>query len=69
MHLFFCEWHLVNRRVGGLEVLRGVLAQRAYVNRRVGGLEDALRQQQAATGVNRRVGGLEETKTTLLQGN
>ena len=40
MHLFFCEWRLVNRRVGGLEVQHEDNFVQIVVNRRVGGLED-----------------------------
>ena len=39
MHLFFCEWRLVNRRVGGLEVSVELTLYPPDVNRRVGGLE------------------------------
>ena len=39
MHLFFCEWRLVNRRVGGLEDTDMSKLAIAAVNRRVGGLE------------------------------
>ena len=40
MHLFFCEWRLVNRRVGGLEDKFMDTMSADPVNRRVGGLEE-----------------------------
>ena len=55
--------HIVNRRVGGLEV-HGCTQQIHYaVNRRVGGLEVCRMGRTGGLDVNRRVGGLEDYGT------
>ena len=50
---------IVIRRVGGLEVVNGVLVFLPFVIRRVGGLEVCGDKQVGRTTVIRRVGGLE----------
>ena len=49
----------VNRRIGGLEILRHALAYAESVNRRIGGLEMNPSELKKFTDVNRRIGGLE----------
>ncbi len=50
---------LVNRRVGGLEILDDIVTTESRVNRRVGGLEIFQWLKIGRASVNRRVGGLE----------
>ena len=52
----------VNRRTGGLEIIRQNIYQCPVVNRRTGGLENSKIDKAVAKAVNRRTGGLKMMK-------
>ena len=57
---------IVNRRIGGLEILALLLIPLFQVNRRIGGLEIDEHYCSAQTAVNRRIGGLEKYQSFFL---